>query len=99
MGKATKLLTLVLTDPAMLSWPVFEDMVRQGHTVVSLPDVLAHRVTFAEDLGVDLVLGPTAHFLVPGMEPYVPMAVKVARARKYPVKVKGEVHADEPDQA
>ena len=99
MGKSTKLLTIVLTDLEMASWPVFVEMKEQGHCVVTLNEVVTHQVVFAEDTGVDLVMGSKAHLLLPGMEKLASVAVKAARARKYPAKSKGGSNVDQPDQA
>lgn len=79
MGKSPKPITFVLTEADMLQWPRFQELQGQGHTLVLLDDLLA---------GVGVVMGARAHYLAPGMEGLVDVALKSARALQYPKHVK-----------
>jgi hypothetical protein len=82
MGKTPKPLVILLTDPAMLQWPVFQKLEAQGHQITSLNLVIDNYEAWEPDI----VFGPTAHYLVPEMEKYVDEALKAARGRKYQPK-------------
>jgi hypothetical protein len=84
MGRTPKPLTLLLTEPEMLSWTRFQELASQGHTLVSLDELLKDRLMTTPDL----IMGARAHYLAPGMEKLVDVALKGARALRYPPKPK-----------
>jgi hypothetical protein len=75
---------LILTETEMTSWPRFVELASQGHTLVTLDDLLKDRMLTT----VSLVMGARAHYLAPGMEKLVDIALKGARALQYPPKPK-----------
>ena len=87
MGKATKLVTIIVTEREMLDLPVFKKMSEQGHNIVALdsllPAVLPTLPGSVEAPPFALVMGPRAHLLLPGMEACVPVALKKARVELY----------------
>ena len=81
MGKASKLLTIGVTDEKMLAWPEVVKLVEQGHTVCYLNHVTE-----------DVVLGPNCWMMDAELKKYMPLAIRAARERKYGGKgVKHEV--------
>ena len=78
MGRTSKPLVILLTDPAMLQWTKFQELAAQGHQISS-PSIVQE---------ANIVMGPTAHYLIPEMEKYADGALKAARERKYPPKQK-----------
>lgn len=86
MGKATKLVTILVTDEGMLEWLVYKTLIDQGHRVLALSTLLPDLFAAEAKPPFALVMGPRAHLLQEGMEPLVDVALKNARAELYPPK-------------
>lgn len=84
MGRTPKPLTILLTETEMLHWGRFQELQSQGHIVVTIDDLLSNRLMTTPDL----VMGAKAHYLAPGMEKLVDIALKGARSLRYPPQVK-----------
>ncbi len=72
MGKATKLLSIILTQPSMLEWEEVQLLSQQGHTLSVL-----------EGQEADLIVGPNCWMMTEELRKYLPLAVKAARERVY----------------
>lgn len=84
MGRTSKPLTILLTEDEMTAWPRFQELASQGHVVMTLSDILQDRLMTTPDL----VMGARAHYLAPGMEKLVDVALKGARSLRYPPQTK-----------
>ena len=72
MGKASKLLTIVVTEPEMAHWSEVQKLEAQGHTVLQMG--MPH---------VDVIIGPNCWMMDEALKKYLPLAMRAARERKY----------------
>jgi hypothetical protein len=86
MGRTTKPLTLLVTDPEMLQWEGIIKLISQKHTVMTL-NQWGDTVDRPE---VDGVLGPDAWYIDKQHAPYFKNAIEAFRAKKYPNRKKEE---------
>lgn len=77
MGKSSKPLCILLTEKEMLDWEAFRKLAEQGHILLVL-EVLLRPYAFPP---IDLVMGHRAHYLQPGMEKMLQVAIKGARSQ------------------
>jgi hypothetical protein len=84
VGKTSRPLTILLTETELLNWPGFQKLASQGHTILTLDELLKDRLMTSPNL----VMGAKAHYLAPGMEKLVDIALKGARSLRYPPKTK-----------
>jgi hypothetical protein len=68
----------------MLNWTGFQSLAAKGHSLITLDELLNERLIPTPDL----IMGAKAHYLAPGMEKLVDIALKGARALRYPPKPK-----------
>ena len=78
MGKTPKPLK-ILVHLSMLDWPEVQALVDQGHTIDTHPGTLSLH-------DWDLILGPNCWRMDDNLRPFLPLAIKEARARAYPSK-------------
>jgi len=88
MGKAAKLVTIIVTEEEMLTWPVFAKMLAQGHQVLALSSLLPTLLSQESKPPFALVMGPRAHLLRKGMDAMVAVALKQARVELYDTQPK-----------
>lgn len=74
MGQTPKPMRLYLTDKEMLEWDVFKELQEKGNLVKT--------ISLKSNT---LILGPSAHRILRGMEKYVEVAIKSARQMYTPV--------------
>lgn len=74
MGQTPKPMRLYLTDKEMLEWDVFKELQEKGNLVKT--------ITLKSNT---LILGPSSHRVLKGMEKYVEVAIKSARQTYVPV--------------
>jgi len=76
MGRTPKPLT-IWVDARMGEWPEIEALRAQGHTLRLIANGW-------ETVDVDLILGPTCWLMDEQHLKYLDLAIKSARARRYP---------------
>jgi hypothetical protein len=72
MGRTPKPLNISV-DPIMLDWDEIKGLREQGHNIVAFP--------LDQE---DLILGPTCWLMDDAHRKYLDLAIKSARARRYP---------------
>jgi hypothetical protein len=86
VGKSPKPLSIMVTDEAMLAWPEVVALKEQGHLVAAFKDTMLSNVRSVEDW--DIIMGPNAWLMDDMHREYLPLAIKAARAVRYPKKEK-----------
>lgn len=81
MGRSPKPLTILVTDPDMLTWPEVEELKAKGHVITGWLDVVQASVKPDE---VDIVIGPNSWRMTPALRRYFPQAIAAARKARYP---------------
>ena len=79
MGKTPKPLR-ILAFGGIEAWPEIAALQAQGHTIATIHDLRIANVALDS---CDLVLGPTAHRMEPGLRKYLKLSIAEARRRKY----------------
>lgn len=83
MGKVSKRLNIIVTDPAMLEWPEIKKLIEQGHAVHDLE--YPNNVRGYPNVPTPVFyLGPTAWRMNDKLKRYLPLAIKAMRAIAYP---------------
>lgn len=77
MGKTNQKLTIWVTKE-WLEHPRVKELEEKGHVI--------HDLMLADATQPDLILTPAAHHWDDTMWDYLPVALKAARARRYPAK-------------
>jgi hypothetical protein len=71
MGRAPKLLSILVTDQTLYHTSQVQNLIAQGHTVtLTVPDA-------------DIILGPNCWRMPVALVKYLPLAVRAAREVKY----------------
>lgn len=81
MGRTPKPLTLLVTED-LIHTPEIQDLADKGHRIMLLE--------LCSDPVPDIILSPLSWRMTPELLKYLDVAVKAARAQKYP---KGDKHA------
>lgn len=82
MGKSQKPLTILCTDPHMLTWPEIQELVSKGHRVGTWIDV---KQASLQPESIDLVMGPDCWRMTPLLRSYLKEAIAAARKARYPL--------------
>jgi len=78
VGRTNKPLTILVTDDTLYNHPTIQDLMAKGHTVIPL------YLNYERDS--DMVMGSKCHLMDLDHLPYLPIAMKEARKRKYGTK-------------
>ena len=84
MGKSSKPLTIVVTDPTMMSWPEIEQRVAQGFTIVTMETYIKSWGMPEGPLKVDVFMGPDCWRMEARTQKYFETAVTESRKLRYP---------------
>ena len=77
MGKTPKPLT-ILCHPMIYAWDEVQALKAQGHRIDSFADL-----DLESPMEYDLILSPTAWYCDGHHRPYLPLAIKAARVKRY----------------
>lgn len=72
----------VLVHPTLADWPDFQQLSSQGHWVTT--SLVSREGSPASLADFDVVFGPTAWRMDDKLRGYLPVAIKAARAARYP---------------
>ena len=92
MGKTTKPLTIIITDPAIGKWGEWDALKTKGHRVGVLQDLKSGSCQVDK---VDLWVGPGCWCLDGQHRKYLPLAIAAARKAKFPLRSKDDGIVDD----
>ena len=93
MGKVAKPLTIVVFPP-LDTWPEFEKMEKQGHTIINMSE----SYPTSDIIDCDIILGPRCWYMTELHRKHLTQAIKQARLRRYGTITKKRKKGDDDDK-